>query len=246
MSKPTEDELRPFFATIAARDTISDEEHRALVSAMGDRRIIAAGTDIAREGDRPLVSTLVLTGMTARYSTVEDGGRQITGLHLAGDFVDLHSFPLKIMDHSVASISRCTIAVVPHAELKHITEQFPHLTRVLWLLTLLEGSIHRQWLVAKGRLTADEQMAHLFCEQYVKAGIAGLTEGGRFALPLTQMQLGDALGLSIVHTNRTLQRLRRTRAIEWQDGIVQILDWDMLRELGQFDGSYLHLESVPR
>ncbi|MDF2983264.1 MAG: transcriptional regulator, Crp/Fnr family, partial [Devosia sp.] len=95
-------------------------------------------------------------------------------------------------------------------------------------------------------LTADEQMAHLFCEQFVRAQMAGLAEAQRYPFPLTQMQFGDALGLSIVHTNRTLQRLRRTGAIEWEDGVVEVFDWPLLRELGQFDPTYLHLEKLRR
>ena len=246
MAKPDADELQPLFAALEARDQLSETEKSALMAAAGDKRTYAAGTDIVRQGDRPNFSTLVLSGMTARYSTVEDGGRQITGLHIAGDFVDLHSFPLKLMDHSVSAIYTCIIAVFPHAGLLQITEKLPHLTRMLWLITLLDGAIHRQWMVAKGRLTADEHMANFFCEQFMRARIAGLTDGSRFDLPLTQTQLGDALGLSIVHTNRTLQRLRRTGAVDWQDGIVEVRDWDVLSDLGQFDATYLHLEKLPR
>lgn len=236
----------PFFSMVSVRDDLSDDERNAILAAAGASRSFAAGQDIVTQGDRPSFSTLVVKGMTARYSTVEDGGRQITGLHIAGDFVDLHSFPLQLMDHSVTAITPCEVVTFPHQHLMRITENYPHLTRVLWLLTLLDGAIHRQWMVTKGRLTADEQMAHLFCEQYVRAQMAGLAGGQSYPFPLTQVQFGDALGLSIVHTNRTLQRLRRTRALEWENGVVEILDWPLLRELGQFDPTYLHLEKLRR
>lgn len=246
MAKPDAVDLQPFFAALEARDRLSDAERQALLDAAGDKRSYRAGADLVKQGDRATISTLVLSGMTARYSTVEDGGRQITGLHIAGDFVDLHSFPLKLMDHSVAAISDTITVAYPHAGLLRITETMPHLTRLLWLVTLLDGAIHRQWMVAKGRLTADEHMANFFCEQFTRARIAGLIDGGRFSLPLTQTQLGDALGLSIVHTNRTLQRLRRIGAVDWQDGVVEVRDWDTLSDLGQFDPTYLHLEKLPR
>ena len=236
----------PFFSMVSVRDDLSDDERNAILAAAGASRSFAAGKDIVTQGDRPSFSTLVVKGMTARYSTVEDGGRQITGLHIAGDFVDLHSFPLQLMDHSVTAITPCEVVTFPHQHLMRITENYPHLTRVLWLLTLLDGAIHRQWMVTKGRLTADEQMAHLFCEQYVRAQMAGLAGGQSYPFPLTQVQFGDALGLSIVHTNRTLQRLRRTGALEWEGGVVEILDWPLLRELGQFDPTYLHLEKLRR
>ena len=246
MARPSPTAFDPFFSTVSVRDDLSPLERDAIRAAALEVRPFAAGEDIVRQGERPNVSTLVISGVTARYSTVEDGGRQITGLHIAGDFVDLHSFPLQHMDHSVTAITACEVVTFPHKGLMAITEAYPHLTRVLWLLTLLDGAVHRQWMVAKGRLTADEHMAHLFCEQFVRAQTAGLARAQRYWFPLTQVQLGDALGLSIVHTNRTLQRLRRTGALDWQDGTVEIFNWPLLRELGQFDPSYLHLEKLRR
>lgn len=246
MAKPSDSAFEPFFAMATVRDDLSEEERRVMQSAAAESRTFEAGEDLIRQGDRPTSSTLVVQGMTGRYSTVEDGGRQITGLHVAGDFVDLHSFPLQLMDHSVTAISFCEVVTFPHRHLLEITKGYPHLTRMLWLLTLIDGSIHRQWMVTKGRLTADEQMAHLFCEQFVRCQLAGLASNQRYPFPLTQTQLGDALGLSIVHTNRTLQRLRRTGALEWQNGVVHILDWPLLKELGQFDPTYLHVEKLPR
>lgn len=246
MARPTEAQLAPFLAAMEARDTISEVEIAAIYAAAGETKVFADQQDIVTEGDRPQQSTLVLSGIAARYSTVEDGGRQITGLHYAGDFVDLHSFPLKVMDHSVAAVGRCVVAFFPHRGLDRITETLPHLTRVLWLLTLIDGSIHRQWLVAKGRLSADEQLAHFFCEQYVRARIAGIVEDSAFAFPLTQQQLGDALGISLVHANRTLQQLRKSGYLSWENGIVRIFDWDGLRDYGQFEPDYLHLEKLPR
>jgi CRP-like cAMP-binding protein len=246
MAKPRPEAFDPFFTMVAARDTLSEAERTTILAAAGETRSYAAGEDIVDQGDRPQSSTLVTKGMTGRYSTVEDGGRQITGLHIAGDFVDLHSFPLKLMDHAVTAISPTEIISFPHARLVEITEQYPHLTRVLWMLTLLDGAIHRQWMVTKGRLTADEQMAHLFCEQFVRARTAGLVSGDAYPFPLTQMQFGDALGLSYVHTNRTLQRLRRSGALDWEGGVVTIHNWPLLMELAQFDPTYLHLEKLPR
>ena len=246
MVRPRPEAFEPFFAMVSVRDTLSDAERRTILDAAGQRRSFAPGEDIVDQGDRPSSSTLLTRGMTARYSTVEDGGRQITGLHLAGDFVDLHSFPLKLMDHAVTAIGPVEVVSFPHARLVEITERHPHLTRVLWMLTLLDGAIHRQWMVAKGRLTADEQMAHLFCEQFVRARTAGLAAGESYPFPLTQAEFGDALGLSQVHTNRTLQRLRRSGALDWEGGVVTIHNWPLLMELAQFDPTYLHLEKLPR
>src|SRR3569623_1311041 len=115
------------------------------------------------------------------------------------------------MDHSVGALSRCRTIMFPHERLTWITEQYPHLTRELWLMTLLDGSIHREWLVAMGRRSASQQMAHLICELYVRLGITGLVHDDTFSFPITQTELGDALGLSAVHVNRVLQELRTER-----------------------------------
>ena len=238
--------LEPFFRKLERRDVLSPAEKHALIAAAGTEADFRAGTDLVREGDRPDRSTLVLTGFTTRYRVLSDGSRQITAIHIPGDFVDLHSFVLKEMDHSVGCLSDCHILYFPHQNLREITEQFPHLTRVLWLMTLLDSAIHREWLVAMGRRTAGAQLAHLVCELYVRLGIVGLTRGDTFNVPITQVELSDALGISAVHVNRVLQELRSENLFTWQGQTIRILDWPRLQQRAEFDERYLHLETLPR
>jgi CRP-like cAMP-binding protein len=195
-----------------------------------------------REGDRPTESTLMIEGFCGRYSTFADGRRQFTALHIAGDFVDLHSFLLKPMDHGVVALSPCRIVTFPHAALREITEQFPHLTRVLWFSTLIDAAIHRAWLVSMGRRAALAHMAHLLCELLLRLHVVGLAEGRSFNFPLTQQELADILGLSMVHVNRVIQDLRAKKLVAWRSGRVSILDWEGLVALAEFDPTYLHLE----
>lgn len=235
-----------FFSKLERRDLLTPSERRALSEAAGEERTYAAGADLVREGQRPEVSTLVVEGFTTRYRLLSDGQRQITAIHIPGDFVDLHSFVLKEMDHSVGALSRCRTITFPHDRLTRITEEHPHLTRVLWLMTLLDGAIHREWLVAMGRRSASEQMAHLVCELYVRLGVVGLVRDSTFTLPMTQTELGDALGLSAVHVNRVLQELRAENLFTWQSQTIHILDWPRLQQRAEFDPRYLHLNSEPR
>src|SRR3569833_1102894 len=193
--------LDRFFSKLERRDIISPEEREALLAAAGQETDVAAGQDLVREGDRPDHSTLVVSGFTTRYRVLGDGQRQITALHVPGDFVDLHSFALKEMDHSEGALSNCRVIYYPHSALTVSTERFPHLTRVLWLMTLLDGAILREWLVAMGRRSAAGQLAHLVCELYIRLGVVGLVTNDSFTLPLTQMELADALGISAVHVN---------------------------------------------
>jgi len=228
------------------RDRLDEAERVVLAESAGEELQFTAGTDIVSEGDRPNRSILLVAGLAIRYRVLRDGQRQITAIHVPGDFVDLHSFPLKHMDHSVGALSDCRIVTFPHEKLQHITEAWPHLTRMLWLMTLIDAAMHREWLVAMGRRNALEQMAHLLCELYVRLGIAGLVTDDAFVFPITQTELGDALGLSAVYVNRVLQQLRGEGLITWQGQMVRVLDWPRLQRIAEFDPGYLHLEREPR
>ncbi|RYE56930.1 MAG: Crp/Fnr family transcriptional regulator [Rhizobiaceae bacterium] len=241
------DEIDAFFNKLERRDALSSEEREALIAAAGAIEVFPAGADLVREGDRPDRSMLVAQGFTTRYRLLADGTRQITAIHLPGDFVDLHSFLLKTMDHSVGALSSCRIVTFPHANLKLITERYPHLTRMLWLMTLLDSAMHREWIVAMGRRSALERLAHLLCEIFTRMSVVGLGDrNSELILPINQTELGDALGLSTVHVNRTLQQMRAGRLISWTGQSVHILDWDRLVTIAEFDDGYLHLDAEPR
>ena len=150
------------------------------------------------------------------------------------------------MDHSIATLTPCRIAIVPHQALREITEAHPHLTRLLWLNTLIDGAISRRWLLNVGHRQARERMAHLICELFTRLQTAGLTEAGTCHVPITQVELGSALGLSTVHTNRVLQELRRDELITWWGPSLTIEDWARLCRVAEFDPTYLDLEHAPR
>ena len=241
-----EELLEPFFRKIAARDALGQEERRALVEAADERLVFEAGEDLVSEGQRPIRRMLVADGFTSRYRLLSGGDRQLTAIHVPGDFVDLHSFLIKKMDHSVGALTRCVIYTFPHARLVALTERFPHLTRILWLLTLLDASIHREWLVGLGRLSAQQRAAHLICEIFTRLRVIGRTADNSFELPITQSALADALGISAVHINRVLQDLRRRGLIVWDGGRLNITDWHALSALAEFDEGYLHLVQESR
>lgn len=231
---------------IEARDDLNDEERTILEQMFTEARLVKAGDDIVREGDRPQQSTLVVGGVAARYKVLREGERQITALHLAGDFVDLHSFLLKEMDHGVTAISQCRVATVPHGTLATLSVSQPHLTRLFWFLTLLDGAMHREWLVAMGRRPALGQLAHLLCELKMRLSVVGAVDNNSFVMPITQVDLSDILGLSSVHVNRVLQELRGENLITWKGINVAILDWEGLKRRAEFDDRYLHMVKEPR
>ncbi|MBJ7408949.1 MAG: Crp/Fnr family transcriptional regulator [Phenylobacterium sp.] len=237
----------PFFRKLLRRDrSLTEAEARALDEAVSHRIEVDADVELVRQDEISHQSLLLEQGWACRYGALPDGRRQILALHVSGDFVDLQSFPLKRMDHTVATLSRCRIAVYPHENLRRLSETMPHLTRLLWMATLIDAAILRQWLLGAGQRSALERAAHLICELFTRLDVVGAAPHGVFNLPLTQAELGDALGVSQVHANRVVGELRSRGLVTWRDETVRILDWPGLQALAEFDPTYLMLESMDR
>ena len=228
------------------RDAVSIDEKRVLESAVARIETHAADEDVVVEGVPQTESRLQLDGVSCRYKAMSDGRRQIMELHFGGDFVDLHSFTLKKLDHNIGAITRLSFAIVPHAALREISETQPHLTRLLWLMTMLDSAVQREWVISAGRRSALARIAHLFCELFMRLEVTRQTDGNCYSLPLTQEDMADACGLTPVHVNRTLQELRAGGTVEWQRGTVTIKDWPALQAIAEFDPAYLYLERQPR
>ena len=226
---------------LRARDALSDEEERAIRDLVGEVRDVPADRTLVSAGEELSHSILLLEGLLCRYKDLRDGSRQISELHVAGDFVDLHGFTLKRLDHSVMALTQARIALVPHDRLKAITEEFPHLTRLYWFLTNLDAAIHREWVLSLGRRSALARVAHLFCELQVKLGIVGLADESGYALGLTQADLAECLGLTPVHVNRMLKALSNDGLISRTRRSVTVNDWKALAQAGDFESNYLHL-----
>jgi len=238
--------LESLYLNLGQHDAVSEAEKALLADAMSVEKYFGTGEDIVAEFSRPSVSTLIVDGLAARYKVLEDGGRQFTSLQVAGDFVDLHAFLLKKMDHGIVALSPCHVAVAEHGKLKAITEQAPHLTRLLWLDTLVDGAIHREWIVAMGRRSKTSHLAHLICELFVRLQVVKKTRDMSFHLPLSQAELADVLGLSVVHMNRVIGTLRRMNVITWTNHMITILEWQRLVEIAEFDPTYLSMNREPR
>jgi CRP-like cAMP-binding protein len=238
--------LESLYLNLGQHDALSDAEKALLAGAMSHERHFSIGQDIVASGSRPTHSTVIIDGLAARYKVLEDGGRQFTSLQVPGDFVDLHAFLLKTMDHGIVALSPCHIILAEHGKLRAITEQAPHLTRLLWLDTLVDGAIHREWIVAMGRRSKTAHLAHLFCELFVRLQVVQRTNGMSFHLPLSQAEMADVLGLSVVHMNRVIGALRKVGVIGWANHTVTILDWHRLQEIAEFDPTYLSMSKEPR
>ena len=238
--------LDPLVIAFSRRDRLSEDEEEILEGLPRRQKDYKTGSDIIAEGSRPQESCLVLEGFTARAQHLSSGKRQLMAIHIAGDFVDLHAFLLKQMDHGVVALSPCSVVFIPHSSLRTVTETRPHLARMFWLSTVVDAAIQRAWITCLGRRSAIQHLAHLICELYLRLEVVGRAGNGRFEFPITQSELGDLLGLSNVHVNRILQELRATGIIRWRGSTVHIDNFAELIAFAEFDPLYLNLVQEPR
>lgn len=224
------------------RAEISSEEEQAIRGLISETRGVAAGQVLIPRGKELSHSVMLLEGWMGRLKDLEGGGRQVTEIQLPGDFVDLHGFTLKRLDHDVVALSNCEVGLVPHDRLRAMTENLPRLTRIYWLFTNIDAAITRELALSLGQRSAISRMAHIFCELYVRLEVIGLIEDGGYEFPLTQRELSECLGLTVVHANRTLQELRRRGLIELENRRLIIRDPDGLEALAEFDKDYLYLD----
>lgn len=203
-------------------------------------RTARARRDIIREGDEPHHVKLIVDGWAIRYKMLPDGRRQIVSFLLPGDMCDLNVFLLDYMDHSIGALTPVTYAEMPRDLMETMCDTRTALSRALWLESLVVAAIQREWTVNLGQRTARERIAHLFCELFERLDAVDLTEGDRCEMPLTQIDLGEATGMTAVHVNRTLQELRRDGLIVLNNRILTIPDRQALMAVGMFNPAYLH------
>jgi CRP-like cAMP-binding protein len=224
------------------RHAMTEAEKDVLERAVERVERLPARTIVTRRGEPVSYSTLLLDGVMCRYMDARDGFRQLVALQVTGDFVDLHGYPLRRLDHDVGTLAESTVALIPHARIDRILAEHPQLTRLMWRSTLLDAALHREWIFRIGRLDAAGRLAHFLLETYHRLRMVGAADGGTFSFALTQQDLGEALGLTSVHVNRMLRRLREGGLADFARGTVRILDHDRLARLGEFDPDYLYLE----
>jgi CRP-like cAMP-binding protein len=239
-------DVSSLFKVLERRDDLSDDEKAVLAEGPWRVRDYAPGDEIVAEHSEPKESCLILSGITGRTVSFPDGRRQITAFHITGDFVDLHAMMLKVMDHNVVAFTSAKMAFIGHEVLRRISETQPHLLRLLSTIVAIDGAAQRVWIACLGRRSAEAHLAHLICEMFVRLEIVGLTSEWSFEFPVTQSMLADAVGLSVVHVNRTLMDLRRSGMVTWERQTVTIKDWQRLNRLAEFDPTFLNLRKQPR
>ncbi len=234
-------DYNPLIRKLDSIFTLTDDERQALESLPMQLSVIREDQDIVREGDRPSRSCLILSGFACAYKVTAQGKRQIVAFNIPGDIPDLQSLHLKVLDNSISTISPCRVGFIAHADLRDLCERYPRITSAFWRETLIDAAIFREWVTNVGRREGPNRMAHVLCEMMVRLRAVGLVEDDACDLPITQGEFADALGFTTVHVNRVLQHLRAEGLIVTQGTKLTIPDWNRLKEVGEFDPTYLHL-----
>lgn len=224
------------FRRLAAHVDLRPEELVALNSLPVRYRRFAAGEMVYLDGDRCDVAYLLEDGWAHRYAVLADGRRQIFNFALPGEILGLQHCLLGAPQQAVQALTDCTVAALPAARLRQTISRHPGIALALVWAAAREIEVLQDHMVTLGRRRAIEGVVHLLLELQAR-----LRESGRdadtFRLPISQVHLGDALGLSTVHVNRTLRRLREQRIIDVEDRHVCILDLARAMELSEFDGN---------
>jgi CRP-like cAMP-binding protein len=227
---------------LATHAPLDDADRAALLALPHSVKTIEPQGYIVREGDMPSGMGLLVSGFAYRQKITGEGSRQIVAVHIPGDPIDLQNLFLDESDHNVQALTRAEVAFVPREHIHELTVERPAVNRALFIAALIEASIFREWILNVGRRSAAARVAHVLCELAVRLEAQGLADHYGYQLPMTQEQLADVVGLTPVHVNRTLKALEANNLIKRDRRQVSFPDWQALRDVGDFNQRYLHLE----
>lgn len=196
--------------------------------------------DIIVPGKESRHSTVLIEGVACMYERLSNGSRQIFSFQYSGDFCDLarNVLPVTNNEVAVAAITPCSVGTIGHNDLNRLIAQYPALGLALWRAAMIEASILRKRLLSIGRQPALQRVAYLICEQLARQDAVGIESA---CIPLSQLDVADAAGLSTVHVNRTFKELLRRGLLVRMGRTMKVADRAGLASLGEFDGKYLNM-----
>lgn len=236
--------LARFLHRIVRRSRLSSAEQSAILNLRSHASQAAAHRDILSPGKKVDHACLVVDGLVGRFDQMADGHRQITAMHIPGDLCDLHSVVAPVSAWGLEALTTTTVLHIPHRDLRALMTAYPAVALAFWRDSTADASILAKWVANIGRKDARARLAHLFCEMGVRMEQAGLATRTEYDFPVTQAQLGDAMGLTQVHVNRTIQGLRRDGVLRTSHRTIHIDDWDALASMAEFDPDFLLVEPL--
>lgn len=221
------------------RQAMSTHEKRTVESLVESVQDLPPDTCIIARGQLCDRSTMLIEGLVLRVVT-QDDKRYVVGIQVPGDFVDLHAFALKRLDHDIVTVGPAKVGFVSHRRLVQVMEEDAHLARLLWFSTLLDAAIHREWIVTMEQSPAANRAAHVFCELWHRLDFVGLAGEEGIETPLIQADLADMCGTTAIHMNRALTQMRRAGLADFRRGVLRAPNRARLEEFAIFDASYLY------
>ena len=227
-------------ARLRTTSALDDHDVQAVQSLPVVVKHYQPGQAIVRDGDRPAECCLISQGFCVRSKMTSNGRRQILSIYIPGDIPDLQSLHLNVLDHDLITLTECTLGFITHVFLREITRRRPNVAEIFWRDTLIDAAMFRDWIVNVGQRPAPSRLAHIVVELRERLKVIGQVPGAWFEMPLTQEQIGEAMGITPVHANRIVKQLRDDNVLEFHRGSVRVIDEQKLLELADFDGLYLH------
>jgi CRP-like cAMP-binding protein len=226
--------------SLCLRVPLSNASREAVLALPHTIRSLDPSAYLVREGEVPSQCGVLVSGFAYRQKTTGTGSRQIIALHMPGDAVDFQHLFLNIADHSVQMLTAGKVAFVPRSALQSLARSNAEVAEAIFTKILVESSIFREWVLNVGRRKARERIAHILCELGARLEALGLAGEYGYELPMTQEQLGDAVGLTPVHVNRTLKALVGEGLIDRCNRSIRFPNWQNIRDLAGFNERYLH------
>ena len=222
---------------------LSEDDQVALMRITSTQRTVAAHKDLTRSGERPAGIRFILQGYACQYTVLPDGRRQIMALLLPGDECSAYLSVSAHTEYSICALTEVTFSEAAPTTVLPLLEKHPAIADALWRSTLVNEATLHERITNLGRRSAKERLAHLLCEIFVRSEAVGLNNGMQCIVPLSQSDIADVLGLSLVHTNRSLQALRADNLVRLESRLLTILDFTRLQATAQFNPRYLRLET---
>ena len=238
--------LRLWLARMELRSPLDDEDRKLLTGLPFEILRVEANRDFVRINERTHHACLVADGMIGQFGQAASGDRQIASLHIPGDMVDLHSVVVPTATSALSALCASRIIRIPHENLRDLAERRPNIGRAFWRQCVVDAAVLRQSTLSIGRRDAATRLAHVVCELAIRYMLVGLGDRLTIPFPIPQHHLADHLGLTSVHVNRTLRRLREHGLLTVANRQAHIHDWTGLVAAGDFDPTYLSLPDATR
>lgn len=240
INQPTDAASNLFMRRLQSLYPLQPQEAGAATALIGDVTAVPPHQEILRDGMQAKEALVLLGGLACHHKMLDSSRRQMTGFIVPGDFCDLGFLSSSPVQQSVMTLGPALVGKIDLGALSALGARLPNVVVAMMRAASIEQACARELVISLGARDALQRLAYSLCEMYSRLKVVGLVSNdGQFDLALTQAELGEALGLSTVHVNRTIQQLRKLKLITMGQGRVTILDFPALSALAAFDGHYL-------